>query len=257
MKTVCATLTAVGLLAPAALAEPVHFEGFENPAFTPGGDNWNNNGGTIQRVTSGTNSVTSSTGTGHAVVNGNGPFTRFGGYSTSFGGGYTASLDVYLDPTWSVGTGFDYSVAASRQTGSHLRDFIFHVGVTDVGLLVNASNNTDGTVNPFKLKNENGGDNFTVTSAGWYTLEQDFYDNAGILAVDLTLYDDGGSELWSVTRSDPSDDIATTVGGNRYGWLVVNNVSNLAIDNTSLVPEPGSMALLGLGGVALLRRRRH
>jgi hypothetical protein len=33
-------------------------------------------------------------------------------------------------------------------------------------------------------------------------------------------------------RSDPSDIIGTTVGGNRYGWFVQNEFDGLAIDNS-------------------------
>src|SRR5438046_5434360 len=32
--------------------------------------------------------------------------------------------------------------------------------------------------------------------------------------------------------SDPSDNIGTTVGGNRYGWFVQNEIPGLAIDNS-------------------------
>ncbi|MCB2002055.1 MAG: PEP-CTERM sorting domain-containing protein [Rhodoferax sp.] len=92
-----------------------------------------------------------------------------------------------------------------------------------------------------------------------------FRNDGGVLAVDMNLLDDGGNLLYSVTRTNAADDIATTVGGNRYGWFTYNNIANLAIDNTALaatgaqVPEPGSLALIALGMVALgasARRRR-
>lgn len=41
-----------------------------------------------------------------------------------------------------------------------------------------------------------------------------------------------------------------SLGGDRVGF------SELSFDDTPAIPEPGSLALLGLGGLALLRRRR-
>jgi len=164
------------------------FEGFEDPTWVadplvPG--NWQNFGGTITRATSGTGGILSATGVAHATTAG-GAFNRLGGYSSDFGVGYIASLDVYLDPAAiALGKGFDYSVASSNQTTpvpAHLRDFIFHVGKTDVGLLINASNNTDGGFNDFKLKNDNSGVNVKITTAGWYRLQHAFEDAAGSLA---------------------------------------------------------------------------
>ena len=43
-------------------------------------------------------------------------------------------------------------------------------------------------------------------------------------------------------RSDPTDIIGVTVGGNRYGWFVQNEFDGLAIDNserTGIVSTPG------------------
>lgn len=265
MKTTLVAAALACLFASTSNATLGHLEGFEDVGFTPGGNNWNNFGGaTISRVSSGTNGISSSDGVGHAVLTtGNGPFTRFGGYSTNFNGGFIASLDVYLDPAAiSDGTGFDYSVAASTQSNSHLRDFIFHVGNVGGSLLVNGSNNTDSVFNSFKILNENGGNNVEVTSAGWYTFEHSFRDEAGALAVDLNLRDSSGTLLYSITRSNPADSIATIVGGNRYGWFTYNSVDGLAIDNTALspIPEPtaalfGTLIASGLG-MTIARRRR-
>jgi len=272
MKKTLATALSSVLLAGVASAAIPHFEGFEDPSFTQGAaDNWNNSsGGEILRVASGTAGITSSTGTGHAIITNlvegtdvfdqpslgaSGPFTRFGGYSSTFVDGYSTSLDVYLDPAWSAGSGFDFSSASSKQDGNHLRDFVWHVGVDGTDLLVNASNNTDFNFNAFKLNNENAGDNYTVTSAGWYTLQTVYNDEAGSLSVDFNLIDASDNTVYSVTRTT-TDSIDTTVGGNRYGWLTYNNIDGLAIDNTAVIPEPTSIALLGLGGLLVARRRR-
>lgn len=257
----------------AAHAAVPYFEGFESPAWTAGTPGWTNfTGGSIQRVASGGGiaGVTSASGVAHAelynlqpgldvfnqpTIGRGSPYTQFGGYSSSFGPGFVASVDVYLDPSWTNGKGFDYSVAASNQSGGHLRDFMFHVGVDNGALKVNGSNNTDGNFNAFKL---NSGPNYTVGAAGWYTLEQKFYDNGGTLAVDLNLKDDVGTVLYSKTLTT-SDNIATTVGGNRYGWFTYNNIEGLALDNASLaaIPEPASLALAGAAGIGMIAVRRR
>ncbi|HMP07370.1 MAG TPA: PEP-CTERM sorting domain-containing protein [Lacipirellulaceae bacterium] len=52
------------------------------------------------------------------------------------------------------------------------------------------------------------------------------------------------------------------VGIPEVGWFIGNTavqtmyVDNILISNTSAIPEPASLSLLGLGGLALLRRRR-
>jgi len=105
-----------------AQAGQVWFQGFETDA-----SGWLDNDdfagfGNIDQVSSGagTLGLTSATGGGHAEVqqvgpvgDESGPFSRFDGYRSVWPGGMTASIDVYLDTTWSAGEGFDFSVAAN------------------------------------------------------------------------------------------------------------------------------------------------
>lgn len=201
---------------------------------------------TPTRVASGTNGITSAAGGYHAEISNVGDFTRFDGYSSVWPGNWIAEVDVYLDPTWAVGAGFDYSVASSRSNGDHLRDFIFHVGVVADGrLLVNGSNNSDFTVNDYKLFNDGDKTPYIVTTAGWYTLQHVFYDNNGALSVDLNLINDQGTVVWTTTRTNAGDTIGSggVVGGNRYGWFTFNSVPVLAADNSRrgvIVPVPGN-----------------
>ncbi len=169
-------------------------------------------------------------------------YSRFDGYRDVWPGTWTAEIDVYLDPAWPSGQGFDYSVAATGTDGNHQRDYIFHVGVVEdygpiIGraLLVNGSNNTDFYTNPYKLVNDNGGNYYVVNTAGWYTLQHVFYDAGGYLAVDLNLLDANGVTLWTATRENVADTIPGEVGGNRYAWFTHIDVSDgIQVDNHQL-----------------------
>ncbi len=174
-----------------------------------------------------------------------GAFSQFDGYRDDWPGDYIAELDIYLDPDandflddrW----GFDYIVASNRTDGNHLRDFVFHVGFSEGALLVNGSNNSDLYTNEFKLLNENNGEYYTISEAGWYTFQHSVYDDGGYLAVDLNLFNDNGDLLWTATRNT-QDEIATDVGGNRYSWFThVDAENGIEINNHALyqtVDEP-------------------
>ena len=184
-----------------------------------------------------------------------GPFSRFDGYRDVWPGTWTAEIDVYLDPAWPSGQGFDYSVAATGSDGNHQRDYIFHVGVVEnqgpiiePTLLVNGSNNTDFYTNPYKLVNDNDGNYYEVTTAGWYTLRHVFRDAGGYLAVDLNLVDANGVTLWTATRENAADTIPGEVGGNRYAWFThIEVAEGIQVDNHQLfVPvSPTGKATFG------------
>src|SRR3972149_5518325 len=236
-KSVALLVAALGVVFLAAgriQAVDTYFNGFEVDT-----DGWLSNGGTITRVASGTNSITSADGDWHAEAligdDFDGVFTRWGGYESAFpANGYVTELDIYLDMALNTVVGndlrFDYSSAINDPTGTHRRDFIFSVGTgpTTTGQFVmSASNNAPGgPANP-------GRDPFVIDTTGWYTFRHTFQDNgAGVLAVVMEVLDSSGTVLHSWTLSDPSDVIGTTVGGNRYGWFVTSDFSFLAVDNS-------------------------
>ena len=239
-------LTATLILIGAQQASATYFQSFETD--TAG---WS--GATM--VPTGTHGVPSKTPGAFHAEDGGGAFTRWGGYSKTFPfGGYTTSVDIYLDisppymnatvanpdgTAYPNDTRFDWTSAISTPACAHRRDFAFNAGFyTDTvepggpRFVISASNNTGRTgANPRNL----GRDPFTITVEGWYTFEHRFYDDAGVLAVDLTIKNAAGVPLHMWTLSDPSDVIGTTVGGNRYGWFPQDDFPFLAFDTSFLL----------------------
>ncbi len=256
---------AIGLATTQQLdAAPLYSQGFETDTvgWFDQGNGWV---GDIERVASGSGGISSSSGGYHAIVKqtASGPYSKFDGNSSSvWPGGLTVSTDIYLDINWALGEGFDYSTAMNNSSGSHRRDFIFHVTKdTSTGdLLVGGSNNTDNDPD----EDLESGNHFVVANSGWYTFEHTFREQGGVLFGDLNLRDTSGTLLFTETRTNNSDLIATVVGGPRYSWFTnIDIAGGIAIDNHSLsaVPEPSSLALFGIGacatGFGAARRRRR
>jgi hypothetical protein len=235
---------AVMLLGVGAWAQTSNFfYGFEA---APGANEWSEN----ISVVSGTNGITAASGSFY----GNMPspatpiqFTRYGGYNSVWPcNGYKTSIKMYLDlgAGYTNDTRLDYSSAISNQSGAHLRDFIFHVGFYDdtdntgpgAGtdrFIVGASNNSPG--NP-----KGNASAFAISTSGWYTFEHSFSNSGGFLSVDFKVYDATDTQVGNTINITSSDNISTDVGGNRYGWMVTNGFSPLAVDDVALTVNPGN-----------------
>jgi hypothetical protein len=224
------------------------FQGFET-------DNnfWNLAPGqfTAVRVPSGTHGITSHTGSFHAeapgpfqlCTTGGSAYTNYGGYSYQVpAGGWTTDIWVYLDigATTVNDTRFDWIASSvSMPDCTFRRDFGFNFGwyndSDDTGTgprFVVSGNTNTGRCNSYP-KNPGMGP-FTITATGWYKLEGQFENNGGVLRVTLRVFDSGNNLLNTWVRSDPTDIIDTTVGGNRYGWFASNEFPFLAFDDSSL-----------------------
>jgi hypothetical protein len=249
-----------------------YFNGFETNT-----SGWfNNSGATITRVASGStstyaNGVAAATGGYYARLGQGsnttclsgagvqpwyeGPYTNFGGYSPIFPtGGYSTGVDVYLDVPYAMShpdTRFDWSSAINDASGNFRRDFVFNVGTDALGFVITGGNNsTRCGANPADAGHSPV---VHVTTSGWYTFEQTFTGvQGGPLAVTLELKNAAtNAVLGTWVRSDPSDIIGTTVGGNRYGWFVQNEFNGLAIDNsfrTGAMSTPGCSVTITNGG---------
>lgn len=275
-KTSTATLSsALALLLVAATltaeAVPLYYNGFETNI-----SDWDAFGGALNatRVPSGTNGITSASGSFHAENSASGSASRWGGYNYGAGNAvptvfqeYYTSVDIYLNVGggWANDTRFDFSSAINNNLGTHKRDFIFNAGFyndTDASpgsgtnrFVISTSNNSQ----PGSAYAKNPGQGpIAISTTGWYTFEHHFYDNAGVLAVDLSIFDAANALINSWTLSNPGDLIAG-IGGNRYGWFAYNQFSTLAFDNAELnvVPVPAAVWLFGsaLGLLQVVRRR--
>jgi len=259
---------------PSAKAVPYSYSnGFETNI-----TDWDAFGGSFNatRVASGTNGITSASGSFHAESSATGSASRWGGYNYGAGGGvptvfqeYKSSVDIYLDIAggWGKNTRFDFDSAINNSLGNFNRDFIFNAGfynaldVTGSGSGTNRfviSASTNSQPGSAFAKNPAPNSPIAISTSGWYTFDHHFYDNAGVLAVDMSIFDSADTLVNSWTVSVPADLIGG-IGGNRYGWFDYNQFSTPAFDNAELqvVPEPASAALLGLGTLLLAVRRRR
>jgi hypothetical protein len=279
MRRLCSLFFAAALVITAsssALADAPpgpYFNGFETN--TAG---WNNySGATVTRVSSGStstyaNGVAASTGNYYARLGIDpspdsctfgggvapiyyGPYTNWGGYSSIFPpGGYSTGADVYLDVPYAMAhhdTRFDWSSAINDSSGNFRRDFVFNVGTDALGFVITGGNNaTRCGADP---ADPGHAPVVHITASGWYTFKHTFSGvSGGPLSVILTVAPAGSNvPLGTWIRSDPSDIIGTTVGGNRYGWFVQNEFDGLAIDNTfrtGVMSTPNCTAKISNGG---------
>ncbi len=281
-------------------ATPTYSNGFETD--TAG---WFSSGGsTITRQPSGyvnpapyASGVPSATGGYHArlgrglcttsnvnpagtAVNCAGPFTQWGGYNSTWTGGYTTQVDIYLDTAYAQlnpdtfggnffcltalnpsteaackGTRFDYTSAINNSAGAHLRDFGFNVS-TGPSVTGCTGFTITGQTNVNRINaNPNIGDHDPqcINDSGWYTFKHTFSEVNGYLNVLMEIIPAGTSTAvadWTITGIDP----ISTVGCNRYGWFSNQEIYGLPIDNAEMtgcgkVSPTIETTLSGSGGI--------
>ena len=253
-----------------------YFNGFETN--TAGWFNYS--GATVTRVPSGSagtyaNGVAAATGSYYARLGKDpspatcasgggpqpwyvGPYTDFGGDTSGIfpPGGYSTGVDVYLDVPYAVAhpdTRFDWSSEINDPSGSFRRDFVFNVGTDALGFVFTAGNNANRCgADPYS-NDASHAPKVHVVQSGWYTLEHTFTGvTGGPLAVNLRLIQKSTNIVMGTwTRSDPSDIIGVTVGGNSDGWFVQNEFDGLPIDNsfrTGAMSTPGCSVTVTNGG---------
>lgn len=218
----------------------VYFNGFE--INTSGWLPW---GGSVTRVSSGTNGVASADGGWHAEIvvgptNGDGAFTRFGGYSSVFpAGGFSQLVDVYIDPAMgNIGEGWALDNALNGDDGVwEEAGGVGALKATDGNWWLAADGDGGGYPGP-----STGGVGLMIDTAGWYTIESQWVENtADPTKIDRNtfIYDSSGNLLYS--HSNPQQVALADAGGHRYGWFLDPNGPDwppiqfaLPIDNSRL-----------------------
>jgi parallel beta-helix repeat protein len=217
------------------------FNGFETDT-----DGWFNYGGSITRVKSGTNGISSADGSWHAEIvvgpsNGDGVFTRFGGYSSVFpAGGFSQLVDAYIDPAMgNIGEGWALDNALNGSNGVWIEAGGVGVLKANDGYWWLAADG-DGAGYPGSI---NGGVGLRIDTAGWYTVESQWVENAddpSMIDRNTFIYDSEGNLLYSAYHFQQV--ALADAGGNRYGWFLDPSGPDwpaiqfpLPIDNSRLV----------------------
>jgi hypothetical protein len=223
----------------------IYSNGFENDL-----TDWDAFGGIFNatRVASGTHGIVSAAGGFHAENSPCGAASRWGGYN--FGAGnavptvfqdYTTSVAIYLDVTggWTNNTRFDFDSAINNAAGTFQRDFIFNAGFFDdadgspgsgtARFVISASHT--GQPGCTCAKNPANAP-IAIATAGWFTFEHHFHSRAGLLAVDMSIFDAARTlvKTWKLRTTD----LISATGGNCYGWFNYNQFPVLAFDNAEL-----------------------
>ena len=242
MKSKTAHLALVTLLALTTIASADFFNGFEIDT-----DGWS---GVSRTASGGSVPQSSPLSFYHGETAAAYTYWGVGGNDPIWPGGFTTSIDLYLDTSLATGTQFDWSQTISLSSGGDSGYYyVFNGGVYDNGFRVGASETLG---NP-----DDGTDYFLVSESGWYTLEHTFSSVGTNLSVALSILDNSGiiQDTWVLGGVS-----MTNLGGSGVGYLLSSPQTTFAIDNTSLtvVPVPAAVLLgsfgLGFAGYRLRRR---
>ncbi len=171
------------------------------------------------------------------------------------------AIDAYEDDA----AGFLHTDTNTAFTSGDLNDLAFYSGANPV---TDDPNSMVGWVTAASITIDLGGlfdlTSVDISSYGFPPFNVGRADDVTIsTSVDNVTY--GVGTLHLLTDTDTTQVVARTDTGVRYIQLSFDGDSHtgdkwalneLAVEGTAVVPEPSSTALLGLGGLALILRRR-
>lgn len=236
-----------------------------------------NNGGTVNVVASGTNSIPASGGSSYyaqiqpGAPNSygtglkDGPYAHIGAsqaYPSGAGSQYSIFTDIYAaSTTASSGSLWWTNGVNNVNTGDYLTETGFNI--------------TPGSSTWNFTTTAGGNPSIDLATGNWYTMEVTFDGSGTNVMATLDIFNQGdrtsGTPLYSFTQSSLfQNPLSSLLGGPRYSWFTVwnnNAIGSLAIDNIgsaglTAVPEPSNLVMAACGafsllGVRFLRRRKE
>ena len=197
-------------------------------------------------------------------------FAGTAGAAISFNSTFDNGVDATNDGSWTgfntYAYGLGYTLAAPAGSGTHY-------GKTNAGSLTTTIDLTNAGADTATIAAGNMTFNFSAW-LGSYTgnpdraqISYEFFDSGAALIGAAVVFDDGAAGTPNGTWNEYTD--SGTLATNAASVLITianstaagqagsnDGYADLVSFSTNTIPEPSSAALLGLGSLALLKRRR-